>query len=56
MQPPCLEIRCISTKIYRLLLRLDLGEQLTIMMQDKNVEDTITIGFNSTDILEFENE
>src|SRR5690554_6747635 len=40
----------------RLILRLESGEQLTVMTQDKNVEDTITIGFNSTDILEFENE
>lgn len=40
----------------RLLLRLESGEQLTVITQDKYIEDTITIGFNSTDILEFENE
>jgi len=37
----------------QLLLKLDSGEQLTVMTQDKNIEDTITIGFNSKDILEF---
>ncbi|SEA55625.1 ABC transporter ATP-binding protein [Bizionia paragorgiae] len=40
----------------QLLLKLDSGEQLTVMTQDKNIADTIFIGFNSTDILEFENE
>ncbi|RYM33065.1 ABC transporter ATP-binding protein [Brumimicrobium glaciale] len=37
----------------QLLLKLETGEQLTVMTQDKNVADTITIGFNSKDILEF---
>lgn len=37
----------------QLLLKLDSGEQLTVMTQDEAVEDTITIGFNSKDILEF---
>ncbi|HLV42921.1 MAG TPA: ABC transporter ATP-binding protein [Brumimicrobium sp.] len=37
----------------QLLLKLDSGEQLTVMTQDKNIADTITIGFNSKDILQF---
>ncbi|HZH87357.1 MAG TPA: ABC transporter ATP-binding protein [Brumimicrobium sp.] len=37
----------------QLLLKLDSGEQLTVLTQDKNIADTITIGFNSKDILEF---
>lgn len=40
----------------QLLLKLESGEQLTVMTQDKNVADTIHIGFNSMDILEFEEE
>jgi len=40
----------------QLLLKLESGEQLTVMTQDKNVADTIFIGFNSKDILEFEQE
>jgi len=38
----------------QLLLKLDSGEQLTVMTQDKNIADTIHIGFNSKDILEFD--
>lgn len=37
----------------QLLLKLDSGERLTVLTQDKNIADTITIGFNSKDILEF---
>src|SRR5690554_1820043 len=37
----------------QLLLRLETGEQLTVTTQDKNIADTINIGFNSKDILEF---
>lgn|SRR5690554_401727 len=37
----------------QLLLKLDSGEQITVLTQDKNIADTITIGFNSKDILEF---
>lgn len=40
----------------QLLLKLDSGEQLTVMTQDKNIADTINIGFNSKDILEFDQE
>lgn len=40
----------------QLLLKLETGEQLAVMTQDKNIADTIYIGFNSTDILEFEQE
>ena len=40
----------------QLLLKLESGEQLTVMTQDKNIEDTIHIGFNSKDILEFDQE
>lgn len=40
----------------QLLLKLESGEQLTVMTQDKNIEDTINIGFNSKDILEFDQE
>ena len=40
----------------QLLLKLESGEQLTVMTRDKNIADTITVGFNSTDILEFEQE
>ncbi|WP_299391777.1 ABC transporter ATP-binding protein [uncultured Gelidibacter sp.] len=40
----------------QLLLKLESGEQLTVMTQDKNIADTIFIGFNSKDILEFEQE
>lgn len=40
----------------QLLLKLESGEQLTVMTKDKHVEDTIFIGFNSKDILEFEEE
>ena len=40
----------------QLLLRLESGEQLTVMTQDKNIADTIHIGFNSKDILEFDQE
>lgn len=38
----------------QLLLKLESGEQLTVMTQDKNIADTINIGFNSKDILEFD--
>jgi len=40
----------------QLLLKLESGEQLTVMTEDKNIEDTIFIGFNSKDILEFDQE
>ncbi|MFB9057666.1 ABC transporter ATP-binding protein [Mariniflexile ostreae] len=40
----------------QLLLKLESGEQLTVITQDKNIADTINIGFNSKDILEFEQE
>ncbi|EGV44572.1 ABC transporter ATP-binding protein [Bizionia argentinensis JUB59] len=40
----------------QLLLKLESGEQLTVMTQDKNIADTINIGFNSKDILEFDEE
>ena len=40
----------------QLLLKLESGEQLTVMTQDKNIADTISIGFNSKDILEFDQE
>ncbi|MBJ7880189.1 ABC transporter ATP-binding protein [Gelidibacter salicanalis] len=40
----------------QLLLKLESGEQLTVMTQDKNIADTIYIGFNSKDILEFDQE
>ena len=40
----------------QLLLKLESGEQLTVMTQDKNIADTIHIGFNSKDILEFDQE
>ena len=40
----------------QLLLKLESGEQLTVVTQDKNIADTIYIGFNSIDILEFEQE
>ncbi len=40
----------------QLLLKLESGEQLTVMTEDKNIEDTIFIGFNSKDILEFDEE
>ena len=37
----------------QLLLKLESGEQLTVMTKDANISDTIHIGFNSKDILEF---
>lgn len=40
----------------QLLLKLESGEQLSVMTQDKNIADTINIGFNSKDILEFDHE
>lgn len=40
----------------QLVLKLESGEQLTVMTQDKHIADTIYIGFNSKDILEFEQE
>lgn len=40
----------------QLLLKLESGEQLTVMTRDKNISDTINIGFNSKDILEFDEE
>src|SRR5690554_2981239 len=40
----------------QLLLRMETGDQLTVMTQDKNIADTIVIGFNSKDILEFDKE
>ena len=40
----------------QLLLKLESGEQLSVMTRDKNIADTISIGFNSRDILEFDHE
>ena len=40
----------------QLLLKLESGEQLTVMTQDSNIADSIYIGFNSNDILEFSEE
>lgn len=40
----------------QLLLKLETGEQLTVKTQDKNIADTISIGFSSKDILEFSEE
>ncbi|TDU33730.1 iron(III) transport system ATP-binding protein [Gelidibacter sediminis] len=40
----------------QLVLKLESGEQLTVLTQDKHIADTIYIGFNSKDILEFEQE
>lgn len=37
----------------RLLLKLENGQQLTVMTKDKVVEDRIVIGFNSIDVLQF---
>lgn len=37
----------------RLHLKLDNGEQLTVLTHHKHVADRITIGFNSDDVLEF---
>ncbi|MEP6260834.1 MAG: ABC transporter ATP-binding protein [Gillisia sp.] len=37
----------------QLLLKLDNGEQLTVLTKERNIEDKITIGFNSKDVLEF---
>ncbi|WP_225035222.1 ABC transporter ATP-binding protein [Winogradskyella sp. SM1960] len=37
----------------QLLLKLESGEQLTVMTQATHIEDVIHIGFNSKDILEF---
>lgn len=37
----------------QLLLKLETGEQLSVTTKDKNIADNITIGFNSKDILEF---
>ena len=40
----------------QLLLKLESGEQLSVMTKDTNVADSIYIGFNSKDILEFSEE
>ncbi len=40
----------------QLVLKLESGEQLTVMTQDQNIADTIYVGFNSKDILEFDQE
>ena len=40
----------------QLLLKLESGEQLTVVTEDKIIEETIFIGFNSKDILEFNEE
>ncbi len=40
----------------QLLLKLESGEQLTVITQDSNIADFIYIGFNSKDILEFDGE
>ncbi|PKR80856.1 ABC transporter ATP-binding protein [Brumimicrobium salinarum] len=37
----------------QLVLKLETGEKLTVTTRDKNIADTINIGFNSKDILEF---
>ena len=37
----------------QLLLKLDNGEQLTVMTKERDVADRIRIGFDSTDVLEF---
>lgn len=37
----------------QLLLKLDSGERLTVLTKDKEVENVISIGFNSKDILKF---
>lgn len=39
----------------QLVLRLENGEQLTVMTQEKDIADTLNIGFNSKDLLEFSN-
>lgn len=40
----------------QLVLKLESGDQLTVMSQDKNIDDVIHIGFDSKDILEFDRE
>ncbi|MFD2551113.1 ABC transporter ATP-binding protein [Bizionia sediminis] len=40
----------------QLALKLESGEQLTVMTRDKNISDTIYVGFNAADILRFESE
>ncbi len=37
----------------QLLLKLDNGEQLTVLTKERNIADKIKIGFNSKDVLEF---
>ncbi len=37
----------------QLLLKLENGEHLTVMTQEKDISDTLNIGFNSKDLLEF---
>ncbi len=37
----------------QLLLKLDNNEQVTVLTKEKNIADRIKIGFNSTDILQF---
>ncbi len=37
----------------QLMLKLDNGEQLTVLTKERNIEDKIMIGFNSKDVLEF---
>ncbi len=37
----------------QLLLKLDTGEQVTVLTKENNVANEIKIGFNSTDVLEF---
>ncbi|WP_029033173.1 ABC transporter ATP-binding protein [Salinimicrobium terrae] len=39
----------------QLLLKLDSGQNLAVFTKDGNVADRIKIGFNSTDVLEFNN-
>lgn len=39
----------------QLLLKLDSGQQLAVLTKDRNVAEHIKIGFNSTDVLEFNN-
>jgi len=37
----------------QLMLKLDNGEQLTVLTKESNIEEKIMIGFNSKDVLEF---
>lgn len=40
----------------QLVLKLESGDQLTVVSHDKNIDDVIHIGFDSKDILEFDPE